>query len=375
MAKSDSITTGVDQLTALIANKNRVSVSEAAKKLHVSKQTVDEWATLLEESGFIKISYTMTSVYLVKREYSPKEQKIQEKKLQLDKYAFDAASDGMVSYLDKFEAQILELRKLIESSKVKKMVPKELQKLRKLEEQRDTIDKGLLETRKDIARKIRNLNQHLQGDSVKFDNTMNNMVNELVGASYVIDLQNREMIEIRKNERFITNRLSKLSKYVDKRAAMLARRKEYKTAQEKQEAAALIRHASDLKKELGRDKRLFVALMKESKKRASAIQRLHNQIIKKIRKQQGRLYGNTPGQIKKFLEQRIHVADMMSAMYHTERVLKEKLIGLIGRRKAITPESTAFEKEMKKISAEFELISNRREGLEKGLKELAAKLK
>ena len=86
------------------------------------------------------------------------------------------------------------------------MIPKELQKLRKLEEQKDSVDNNLVNAKKRIADKIRKLNYHLQGDTKKFDDTMNKMVKELVGASYVIDLQNKEMRIIQQNEKTIASK-------------------------------------------------------------------------------------------------------------------------------------------------------------------------
>ena len=52
-----NIQTGVDRLVALIKEKEKISIDEAAKTLGVSKINIQEWADFLEEEGIIEIKY------------------------------------------------------------------------------------------------------------------------------------------------------------------------------------------------------------------------------------------------------------------------------------------------------------------------------
>lgn len=375
MARADSVTTGVDQLIALIANKKKISVKEAAKKLQMSRSIIDEWATLLEDSGFIKIEYGISNVFLMRRTLNEKEAKKQASQLKIDKNAFDAASEGLVTYLDRFELQITDLKKLIDDTKLKKMIPKELQKLKKMQKDRDEVDLTMIDARQSLMMKVRKLNHHLQDDQKEVNTAIDKMSNELVGASHIIDLENREMHMIERNEKILNKKLTKLTKLLDRKCARLIRRKKTLVGQEKAAAQTLINHSVSLKHELLHDKKRFIALMKESKKRTTDLEKIHKEIINKIRKQQGQLYGKTPKQIKNLLEKRVQVADMMSTLHHEEQMLKEKLLGFMGRSKSTKPGSATFDSKIKKLNEEFELISKRRDYLEKNLKQIADKLK
>ncbi|MCX8196762.1 MAG: hypothetical protein N3G80_00375 [Candidatus Micrarchaeota archaeon] len=64
------ISTGVDQLINLINEKGRIDIAEAAVKIGVPINTVEDWARALEEEGMIKIEYRLTRTYLVKKDIS-----------------------------------------------------------------------------------------------------------------------------------------------------------------------------------------------------------------------------------------------------------------------------------------------------------------
>jgi len=375
MADSTSLTTGVDQLIALVSNKKKISVGAAAKQLHVPRQTVDEWATLLEDSGFIKIEYGLTQVNLVKRSLSPKEQKVQESQLKLDKHAFDAASEGMITYLDRFEQEIMTLKELIDSSKVKKMVPKELKKLKELEQRRDDIDKNLVDAKRGIIVKVRKLQKHLEGEQKQVKETLDRMIDEIVSANSIIGLENKEMAIIQRNEKVIDSKLAKLSKLIDKSAMKIEKKKERLIGPQRVAANVLLKHAKELKIELANDRKKFNMMMNESKKRTAELQKLHKQIIREIKAQQGRLYGKTKGNLQNFLKQRMEVSGMLTAIYNEEQVLKDKLMGMVGRGRVVRIGKPGFDIEIKSLSKEFNYVSKRRDELEKNLRKIAAKLK
>jgi len=64
MVKQGVVETNVDLLMDLLAEKNYISISEAAKKLNVSQDVVEEWARLLEEEGVLHIKYQFTKPYI-----------------------------------------------------------------------------------------------------------------------------------------------------------------------------------------------------------------------------------------------------------------------------------------------------------------------
>lgn len=65
MGSDEILKTKVDQLINLVSSKHVILLSDAAKRLNVSVQTVESWANFLEEEGLIKLQYKFTTPYLV----------------------------------------------------------------------------------------------------------------------------------------------------------------------------------------------------------------------------------------------------------------------------------------------------------------------
>ena len=61
---SEEVKTGADRLLDLVRNSKEVALSQAAKKLGVSAQTVEAWANFLEEDGLVMVKYRLTTPYI-----------------------------------------------------------------------------------------------------------------------------------------------------------------------------------------------------------------------------------------------------------------------------------------------------------------------
>ncbi|MBI4399365.1 hypothetical protein HY570_01325 [Candidatus Micrarchaeota archaeon] len=74
MAIDDAlISTGVDSLIKLVHSVKKVELSDAALKLGIPAETIEEWAHILEDEGILKIEYKLTKVYLAWVGVQPKE--------------------------------------------------------------------------------------------------------------------------------------------------------------------------------------------------------------------------------------------------------------------------------------------------------------
>ncbi len=62
--KPKSLTTAADELINVVRRAKEISFSDAAKELGVSAQTIESWATFLEEDGVLSVKYKMTTPYL-----------------------------------------------------------------------------------------------------------------------------------------------------------------------------------------------------------------------------------------------------------------------------------------------------------------------
>jgi len=92
-----SIETGVDKLVALVKEKRKVSLDEAAKTLFVDKNTVQEWADFLEEEGVIEIKYGFAKTFLVIKTLTPAEARDQERNVERQRETYLGATDPSVA--------------------------------------------------------------------------------------------------------------------------------------------------------------------------------------------------------------------------------------------------------------------------------------
>ncbi|MDD5339829.1 MAG: hypothetical protein PHV13_01115 [Candidatus ainarchaeum sp.] len=58
------ITTGVDALVRLVKDRQKIELEEAASTLNIGRETIEEWARVLEEEGIIRMEYRLTRIWL-----------------------------------------------------------------------------------------------------------------------------------------------------------------------------------------------------------------------------------------------------------------------------------------------------------------------
>lgn len=64
MADNQSVTTGVDALLELLREQEKISLSDAAKHIGISEETLKLWVDFLVEEKVIGIEYKFTKPYL-----------------------------------------------------------------------------------------------------------------------------------------------------------------------------------------------------------------------------------------------------------------------------------------------------------------------
>ena len=60
----DYITTGIDRFMRILYERKRVELSQISKEMGVPEDTIEYWSYILENQGLVKISYTLTSIYI-----------------------------------------------------------------------------------------------------------------------------------------------------------------------------------------------------------------------------------------------------------------------------------------------------------------------
>ena len=73
--KPKRITTAADKLYDLVKDKHEISFKDAAQELKVPIQTIEAWATFLEEDELLSIKYKLTTPYLILPTFDKKKAK------------------------------------------------------------------------------------------------------------------------------------------------------------------------------------------------------------------------------------------------------------------------------------------------------------
>jgi len=122
MAK-ELLKTGVDELVKLIREKNKITVSNAAKELGVSPDAIDEWADFLEEDNIIDIEYKFANTWLINKKLRKEEIKEKVKNVEVERNIIIRKSESLLNLLDKKGGDIIKIKK--EFSKIKNEIHSE----------------------------------------------------------------------------------------------------------------------------------------------------------------------------------------------------------------------------------------------------------
>ncbi len=365
-----AITTGVDQLRELIESQDKISVQDAAKKLHAAPRVIEDWASLLEDGGLITIEYRIAKTYLVKKTVVTKEQHKNVNALLLEKREFEDRTGGVLSYLDRLEDQINTLQPLI----TRKLSSSDVKKLKSLESEHHMTDKQLISTRSEMIDKFESITQHLQKERKDVKGIFTQALADLVAANQIIDLEEREASMLDKNEQILESKLKKVSQLLDKRLVKLMNNKQPLHAKVQGQLKLLKAKAKSFHDELAKDQKDYETLKKENQQNHAAVKRAHQQIIGKLK--------NSPGiekasvlSLKKFLSRRTQIANLLAAIANEERALKRAVRTLLGRGQTLPlMDQARFESALERLNKDMRAVTERRGALEKQVKELVTKL-
>jgi len=178
-----SIETGVDRLLALLREKKKLDIVDAAKRLGVSLDIVQEWADFLDEEGLLKVEYSLTKTYLVPRQLTKKE-------LSEKQHVYNQKKDAFVSRVDTALQQILSEGEAFDKLKKKydglkedlgsnlHEVEEEITELHHYEDLKNTFEQQAQDQQHTYKEKIAKLNTDLMHEEKRYDQVVEHIVSE-----------------------------------------------------------------------------------------------------------------------------------------------------------------------------------------------------
>jgi len=164
-----NITTGADKLVQLIAEKKKISLSDAADILGMDKDVLQEWAEFLEQEQLISMDYKFSKVWLEEKHITQKDVAKVAKEIISEKEAFERKIDAVVHSIKNdtsgFEMVKAEFEKIHERIKKEiENVKAESEELRRYEELKKNIDKEIEEQKKHFQEDIKKFHEEIDED-------------------------------------------------------------------------------------------------------------------------------------------------------------------------------------------------------------------
>ncbi|MBS3097205.1 hypothetical protein J4209_00250 [Candidatus Woesearchaeota archaeon] len=379
MSDISIIETGVDRLVELVKLNNRISVIDAAKKLGVSREIIEEWADFLEEEGIISIEYKFTTPYLVERKLTKVQVEKKAKEFHGKKEVFIRKAEMTLGSLDK-EAQ--KLRKLKgEFDKLKgelgleiDNVKEELKELERYEKLKTDIDAQALIQKKETNERFEDLNKKIQREQRRYQELLEDIRQEEIR----LDKDKSEAISIEEGESILKRRLAGLKLTIKKLEEKIEDEGEIIKNSEKH-IDRLKEFARSVEEKVEKDKEEIRPLIEESKKQEEKISALQRDIIKQVLDREKKLKNarEISNKFKEFFDKKLVTLELVDKINKDRDELERDLVEIIRKAKSfqLSSKSEGVEKQVTELEKKFKEIDKKKGVFEEELKKLGSLLK
>jgi len=171
---STNIKTGVDKLVELVSEKKKVTVEDAAKKLGVGKDVVQEWAEFLEEEGIVSLDYSLSKVWITEKKITKEEVVSSAKEVSSEKEALTRKIDVAISSLQEESSGFENIRKEFANIQghIKnevEVVKNQLAELERYDSLRNNMDKEVSKQRENYSSFVKEAQEKLKLETQKYD--------------------------------------------------------------------------------------------------------------------------------------------------------------------------------------------------------------
>jgi chromosome segregation ATPase len=178
------VKTGVDALMKLLKENGRMEISDAASKLGVSIELVEDWATALEKANLIKIEHLMTKIYLLPITLTEQEAKLKEKELTGIKEGVkrevaieEATLKGISERLSSLNQKWKSVEEVVNTQL--KELNQRLDELEKLREKSEEIKQQIYKNIKDFEAPTKQIDQTLSNYATMLQQIQNETIPKL----------------------------------------------------------------------------------------------------------------------------------------------------------------------------------------------------
>jgi len=383
-----TIQTEVDSLVSLIQAEERISVKDAARKLGVPVPIVSEWAAFLEEEGVINIEYKFTTPFLVKKQLTSEQIAEIRGRIYEEKDLFDRKSSSMLTYLNKLEKEVDSLKEIFEElgnnfkSKLSE-TRKEFNELKKAEEEKEKLNKEMVESKQRFIKQISDLNKQLLKEEADYKNIYTFLYTQSQMEGQILDIQEDEFELIKSTNKLLNDKLKAIRKKLDKKKSTAAKKKEGAVAESDSNLKQLEKKYTKLKEFLENEKYMMDELLRKNKEQEEQIESLKKDVLAKININSSKLdktifdVKGIPRKLESAMGRKDKISKILTGISYNEKMLKEKLVDLMKKAAAlkITTGVDEVNKELKELEENLEEITTKKRFFEREIKKIFGMLK
>jgi|GEM_PF-5009861 len=259
-----TISTGVDEFIKLIKDSKRIDINEAAARLGVSRQVLEEWALVLEEQGLIRIEYQLTKVYLIwiattKEELETKKETLQDQRIVTVRKA-ESQLEEVLKLSKELDAMQKDFAKISEAFGIKMGGVKErIESLKEMKRYRDELRFKIKEMQDEAQAKLKQLEGEISARSADAERILKK--EEEIGAK--LKKLQPQIASLRSTRDELKNMIEEMEKEFD--AGIKKAKKEMEDVSNELDACA----KDD--RQLEEDIKYFDAFLKKSKESLSTL--------------------------------------------------------------------------------------------------------
>lgn len=375
----EKIETGIDRLVQLVGRERKISLEDAAKRLGVPKEVVQEWVDFLDEEGLISVQYSLSNVFLQERQLSKKEVEKKEKEYSSKREAFIRKVDTTLKKLESETAGFEEIKKQYYALKQEigdeiQQVKDEIDELRHYEDLKKSIDRDIIQQKVDYEKALGDIHRRISNEEKRYARVLEEIGAE---AKRIMDEKN-DLAEVKAQEAGLRKRIEALQDVVQTIQKQLAMQDKDLDIHEER-LLTLKTLAESLEKEIKEKReRELLPLIETSNRHQEKILKIQEDIIAKIkaRKEQIAAYETQGKEIaarfEKFFERKAQTERLVTELEKQKAEMQKELQDLISKAKGfdLATKNSDVQKHIAELNSKFDQFDRKREGFASQLRKL-----
>lgn len=372
MGEQDQIQTNVDKLVSLVQEYGKITFKDAAKKLALPVETIEQWAHILESENVIELKFGFGSPTIIKKDLSDKFVKERVLEFKQEKDLFSKKLESAESYfneLDKKINNVVDIMRDMEGNVDKKLshVNEELTELQIAEDKKEALDRRILESKQLSQKKLQEVEDHIRKLKESFESSYAQTRKDLAADEEMFAKSQEFLDKVKSQELELQKRLNEIKTMsvtikddVESRA---------KKIEENQIHILNMRKKHDeLKAQLEEEHENLKDLLEENEQQEKEVAQLQKNLFDKMSKEEADLSSTEsdirqfPQRFKELVAHKNDIHELLNVIGHEEIELRKEIDELrrLSNDLASGVENTKYLQELEKLSNRMNAITSKR---------------